>query len=706
MVQLLTKDGIALLRETRQLKGQSIQPTEAPILVVVEIHRYLQDHSFFEQLGLEQHPEENTSAMESSTNLSYVSNTSPQRPQQYSVTNTTQQQIMDLKVPAYDLVISDGTHLSKCVLSPLLNGLVHYGWLCIGTYLKLKQYEWRENEFRAPPVTFMVMLELSILQIGQVPDTNLLSFPQDATPYERKEQPLAGRRLYYLALNNDDCITTDHSIKRSDLIVSGLNHWKDVPKSVSAVLTEHEKLASYPLMGRVVRKFSCLHFGRRESEQKYPIKFDLCLADNVQTVNVVIWHSLYFRYYHCIYLDDIIVIDSYRIRQKDNSVEIHLNPSNPTGKNLYWMINRCPLNWSSWIDLRNQANNSLCDVMGRVHKVFPILRYRPTQEYRFYERRWILLRDLESPVDIPVLLYSCSQPRSFYSLHSGKPLFITDCQVCRVGNPEQNSFYLRTTFSSQFVDHPEIMKEWAKNHPYSPCLEVLQNPMENLDNVHCFSSYTRTRDKPDWLPSRDAILEYLNSFSEVYHRAALLHFGECKQFLFQGMIKRIRWRYRKGSLPLAVGKYPSYLPPCVQEHHMEQEEANDKMLEETDKEGELEYLLELEDTKQEYLLVVICRKMEYTRAYRKKGALFLKASNCSRILLEMIDDECLAGCVTSEMVYHWKTPEQVANRLTEWMQSKPMIFEVQAMRWHPSLTVPPVTLHGVVLTLMAVYNAT
>lgn len=335
MVYSLSENATLVIRST-QSEGieSSICPQEAPTLIVVGIQRYLQDTRFFEQIGLLEEEEPLTTDENKGTP---TTRTSPLASHSYYDSSTTiLQQVADWKTPAYDLLLSDGTYLLKCLLSPLLNGLVQYGWLTLFTCIRLEKYEWRRNEWRIPITTFLVVHQLSVLQVGPLVERSKLIFPENADPCEKRlQQPLAGKRLHYLALNTEDCVPVDPSVRREDIVVDSQLFGQSSPLSLSKVVSMHENrkvVASVPLMARVVKKFSCSHFGRRDSNQKFPIKFELQISDYHMVAQVICWHTLYFRYFDSIHLDDIVVLEGYRIRKRDDSVEILLNPINPQGK--------------------------------------------------------------------------------------------------------------------------------------------------------------------------------------------------------------------------------------------------------------------------------------------------------------------------------------------------------------------------------------
>ncbi|GJQ15877.1 hypothetical protein GpartN1_g7668.t1 [Galdieria partita] len=739
MVYSLTENGTLVIRNT-QTEGieHCISPPEATHLVVVGIQRYLQDSSFFEHIGLleEQLPcEESTSERSSPIKRSSPLRSSthfqsPHKNWNSSNKDTVQQQIADWKTPAYDLLLSDGSYLLKCLLSPLLNGLVQYGWLTISTCIKLEKLEWRRNEWRIPTATFLVVHQLSVLHIGPVLERNRLIFPDNADPCERGLQPLAGRRLHYLSLNTEDCVPTDPLIRREDIVIDSFHLFGDSPPQLLSKvvsLYENRKVTTvFPsLMGRVVKKFSCSHFGRRESEQKFPIKFEFQIADHHMVAQVICWYTLYFRYFDCIHLDNVVVLEGYRLRKKDDNIEILLNPSNPQGKIFILedkqAMNRslrqnCPpirFNLKKWSTLRNQpSGESFCDFVGRIHRLFPIQRYRPTQEYRFYERRWVLIRDSSSPFDIPILMYSCSQPKCFYSLQVGRPLLVTDCQFCRVGeNVEQNSFYLKTTFSSQFIYLDEQWKIIRRNHPEISFEEIFGEDLYDWEQKECLSTYTRIRNHPEWLdsvPSRlnESLMEHLIAFGELENRAKLLHLGEWRTFLCQGRVKKVKWRYKKGYELLQVWECPSYLPKFPQEEqhlssihhgHGESEEQSSATCTE-----QLEFLLELSSCDYQQTITVLCTKREVCRPYRDKKTILRKVSSCSRILFEALDDTFLSR-ISSHLEEGWETPAQVAEQIGKYLTHETMLFEIEAMRWHPSTSIPPCTLAGIVFTLVGAY---
>jgi hypothetical protein len=762
MVVPLTENATLDIRNTLHNNGieQPIAPTEAPCLIVVGIQRYLQDSHFFSHVGLlEEFSTETTTpavatpptklvttGTSSRNNEETTSPTgghaaaatpwwtvSPSSTTNNSTSSMIQQQIADCKTPAYDLLLSDGTYLLKCVLSPLLNGLVQYGWITLFTRIKLEKYEWRRNEWRIPVATILVVFQLSVQQVGGpmwMIDRSKLVFPDSADPCELKNsQPLAGRRLHYLSLNSEDSVPVDTQVSRKDILIDSLELFGSrSPQPLSKVLAlyDNQKVVVVPLIGRVVKKFSCTHFGRRDSEQKFPIKFEFQLSDQHRLVHVVCWYTLYFRYFECIQLDDVVVLEGYRIRhQKEDHVEILLNPSNPQGKmyildlklvtsrNIRQWYPPCSLNLTDSSTLKNHPSSDVlyCDLVGRIHRLFPIHRYRPSHEYRFYERRWVLVRDSSSLFDIPILMYSCSQSKCFHVLQVGRPLLVTDCQLCRVGNNwEQNSFYLKTTFSSQLIYFEEQWEIVRKNHPeisFPQRFGEDEKEASELQYKECLSTYTRIRNYPDWLDSSriDSWMEHLVTLEELQNRAKWLHLGECKTFLCQGKVKKVGWRYKKGYLPSQqVWEYPSYLPkyPQQQEEELAMDERFPVMKKKTTE--YLEYLLDIISCDQKHRLTVVCTKSEVCRPYLDKKTMLRKASSHSRVLLEALDDVLLSRVLHGFASSAWETAAQVAENVAKCVKSETIIFEIEAMRWHPCTSIPPLSLAGVVFTLIGAYG--
>lgn len=325
-----------------------------------------------------------------------------------------------------------------------------------------------------------------------------------------------------------------------------------------------------------------------------------------------------------------------------------------------------------------------------------------------------MIRDSSSTFDIPILIYSCSQPKCFYSLQVGRPLLVTDCQLCRVRglggeSSEQNSFYLKSTFSSQFIYLEEQWQILLKNHPEISFQELLGEDSKDWEQKECLSSYTRIRNHPEWLESShlndDLLMEYLISFKELENRARLLHLGESKTFLCQGLVKSVRWRYKKGYELLQVWESPSYLPKFPQEQLYArewEEQGRKEPSHQPNNTEQLEYLLDLSSCDNQHMLTVICTKREICRPYRDKKTTLLKPSSGSRILLQVLDDHLLSR--VASVLGACDTPSQVVEHVGKYLTQETMIFEIEAMRWHPSTSIPPCTMAGIVCSLVGAYS--
>ncbi|XP_070571837.1 RPA-related protein RADX-like [Ptychodera flava] len=161
---LLSQRTVFNLKETvRRLQtvGNRIEPTN---LLVVAVERYQVDGNFYVETGRSENDQSHS----------------------------------------YDITLSDGTHLIKCILAAKLNIDVQQNKLYAGCVVRLLDCKLHYNETSLKAESYLIIEDLDCLQID-VPhlQTDSVTFWPGASRHEKSNEPLAVSRECYLALWND-----------------------------------------------------------------------------------------------------------------------------------------------------------------------------------------------------------------------------------------------------------------------------------------------------------------------------------------------------------------------------------------------------------------------------------------------------------------------------------------------------------------------
>ncbi|KAG8464749.1 hypothetical protein KFE25_010117 [Diacronema lutheri] len=276
---------------------------------------------------------------------------------------------------AFELTLSDGARMKRCVLSTELNHLVCRGELCALQLVRVDRFLHALDpnaEADLPPI--VVVTELTPLAPAQPPVRTRADgcAPELLAEPRADNRPIAGVRLYFLhtecnrillepdvavvralgvpdaggdgadepdvsdadgEAEGDDCVDDEgmpvDAITRAALRAPSLARaltWHATHAADRAVRARKGEQSRQPaLFGRVVRLCAPTHFGRaddflaRALNACLPVKLELSIADSScpDGLNVVLWNALALGVGRSIRLGDALVLSGYRMKKRD-----------------------------------------------------------------------------------------------------------------------------------------------------------------------------------------------------------------------------------------------------------------------------------------------------------------------------------------------------------------------------------------------------
>ena len=256
----------------------------------------------------------------------------------------------------FDLVLTDGSCKTTCVLSPNFNNLVYTYHLRKNTLLLVTDYGSYVDDQSFEAELVIIIQGLEILG-NENEDTGGVCKLNDKLPFfinsskkEKKGAPLTTSRGCYLPLWNDEDFVG--SVWNNSEMETKLKMRNRIGSARVVSIRDLDSFGGsmrrpYPaLIGRVVGKSKISYFGKPENENyKFPLVATLVIEDRTCAVAICLWNSMCVNYYKHIAVGDVLQIAGYRIvrkyQPKNNTVyttkeaatiELSLNPSNPTGE--------------------------------------------------------------------------------------------------------------------------------------------------------------------------------------------------------------------------------------------------------------------------------------------------------------------------------------------------------------------------------------
>ena len=391
-----------------------------------------------------------------------------------------------------------------------------------------------------------------------------------------------------------------------------------------------------PLVARVVSKSRLLGLVNGRRRKKCPFYFCLELMDGTvdHPLRIMVWETLCPRYFSCIRPGHIIRVKGYRLGKKNGQgiEEIKLNPggqariellqpkhfqlfqdsqiltklledrfgwahlSNRRGQTFKQTKDIPLMNRSDMSDGIGDGSFGIVGVLSFVGATSRVRR-RASQnnienngellemyvgngstlkdgsvDAEFYERRWIKIRDGTSGFDLPVLLYTNSQPEIFQGLGAGDFIALTNLAL-KSSRRVYKSFEQRSTWAigtimtrivtgneieSSIVDHSpttpfnravaidpiffhghmrSTYEWWKMDSKHYTILSLNQNSTRLLDSK--MSPYIPTRLRPTFMSEYSSNLATIIRLRDLDKFLNGLHWSESRLIRVQGIISAL-----------------------------------------------------------------------------------------------------------------------------------------------------------------------
>ncbi|KNC50948.1 uncharacterized protein AMSG_07199 [Thecamonas trahens ATCC 50062] len=253
---------------------------------------------------------------------------------------------------AYDIVLSDGSHMTKVVLAPVLGKLVESGKLVRGAVVEVTELRVRYDETRVGGPGFLVLhglnLRVSPLSdewpVGEILVNPLvpLVYSSKASEAEQAFAPLTQVRSTYLNLDDDHSLPPGPEWQASgalDMSADEVAAFEaeiaatPLPSLAEAVTSfKSNKVGSSPLLGKVTGKQVLQYYGGPSSSARVPFKFSFVLEDLTYRIEAVVWQEACRELYADLAVGDLVVVTGYRSKKSYNYRdlwELSLNITHP-----------------------------------------------------------------------------------------------------------------------------------------------------------------------------------------------------------------------------------------------------------------------------------------------------------------------------------------------------------------------------------------
>ena len=411
---------------------------------------------------------------------------------------------------AFDILLTDGVHKRKFLLSAALNSLVCKNILRAGSTVEI-----RERRPLTGHAHVLLLCRLSVENQGTVAVD--LPFWPYASEREKQDVPLISSRGSYLSLWNsvdpsgkpweEDSVK---SLGRNEAAKFLKERWK-----LQHISSRHVGMkCSSVIIGRVITKSRLVHFGKpKDTNKVFPFLFNIVIQDETGTIPVVVWEELCVKLFKTIHVGDILAVQRYKVKPKYqrtiplvqsqvpqlSQVHVHkpqslasstqgiipcqsTEPSQGTDLVEISLINSSVVRLISnthanslglkmspvaykfvpIFDIRHVPDNVILDVVGVVTFVGQWERLRQTVEGSktcpdLWSFRWVAVKDESSTKSILLQLFACSNPMAWNALEPGKVLVCTRCLISSSvtssrGKPARTVF-LTTTTDSQVLPY-------------------------------------------------------------------------------------------------------------------------------------------------------------------------------------------------------------------------------------------------------------
>lgn len=562
--QQLTQDGISLLSNTID-NNTSID--KQPILQIVNIYRY---------------------------NIDLISNNNSN---DYSQSTGSIYNIRDCSdnVSCYDIVVTDGITLRKCVVSSNLIKCIELGQFNIYDIIRIKQCNIRYTERRLIDIGHIVLYDLEVITHENVlvKPLDTLTWSLQSSEREIALTPLICNKLFYLSLYNDDTLYYDYTYitNHSSNIDTHQNDAKQIEQTNIHDITQYNSnntVALYDIINdnikinqkncinniiicRIVSISRILYFGKHKTnyisysnidntQHTHPYLYEMLVSDtSIDTaIKVSIWNNLVLKYYNILNVGDVISIINYKIKQKDNNIEISCNPYNPYTvihkiDNIQQLdttiINRLSYdiqcNFVNINTLLRCPDNWYFDIIGTIIHIGNRQR-ELTYKNEWREYRWLLLCDNSTKqYSVAIKQYTNSQADILYNLNVGQCIIVTNLHIFTHNNVttsivQQRSFHLVCSTVSRIyvIDNIETIDNLpSKNDTIS------QYYNWHAENVHNITTLQSIPSAYYWFNTLDsytiAFTDSITALNKVNNLIDNISIYQVKNLLLTGYIRSI-----------------------------------------------------------------------------------------------------------------------------------------------------------------------
>ena len=199
---------------------------------------------------------------------------------------------------AYDLVLSDGRHALKVLLSPLLNPLVTSGQLAARCVLAVAAVRCHVDETKvaAPPLYVITAAEVHP-RWAELVENSALPAPSLSEDYDYPAGPLCGKPSVYVDLYTNtlpamapEAVKQERAKRTLVLDAASKDHQRlQDAVSLHDLAHQHKTLLAPVICARVVKKSALQYFGGPDDPKPLPFNASLVLDDGTARVCLVLW---------------------------------------------------------------------------------------------------------------------------------------------------------------------------------------------------------------------------------------------------------------------------------------------------------------------------------------------------------------------------------------------------------------------------------
>ncbi|XP_078660798.1 RPA-related protein RADX-like [Branchiostoma floridae x Branchiostoma belcheri] len=380
----------------------------------------------------------------------------------------------------FDVVVTDGLHKIKCLLSPKLNHLVHRNELCAGCQVTLHDLTLRYNEGDVAGDSFIIIKDVKF-RTGTFSSDDPVAIPDwsNALPPETGHRPLTSRWGHYLPLwNNEDPYGEQweqHEGKENE----DHDPYADIDRiELNRLASKYKNMSRpYPaVVGRVLARARVHHYGKPgKDKEKWTYQGYIELGDSSGTASMVLWGSTVPALYNQLEVGAVVRVENYTVRHSFTlrsrpalhnnqlpclNIELNINSRKPAAVvtvvprehvDPEWELPDVKYNFVRSTALAGTEDQAIVDVLGLSTFVGRWERLRRPNCPQFWQSRWVHIKDETSAEPMVLQLFATSQPDIHDNITAGHIVVATHMRVMHstVGRDKKKFVYLTTTRESQ-----------------------------------------------------------------------------------------------------------------------------------------------------------------------------------------------------------------------------------------------------------------